>query len=243
MTQRRSKRCAKRSCRGRTPSRTAPRLVLRRQQSSAAGMAQQDRGAAHLCSVVTAAVRALAAVRYASASDRASFTSHSCSSSSVPSRCCCRAVPRCSASSWRCRAASWRRAPRRPSRSASASAPASSASSPSASRSAAAAESGLPAAAAVSAASRASAGAPSAKGGGVSCTARRALLPPAVDFPSDERSASRRDAASCSVSRSGEGEPGGEGGSSPHGERMPDGVLSRLAGVDASGVLPLLPPR
>lgn len=223
-----------------------------------AALASRPACPAHLCSVPTAAVRALAAVRYASASDRASFTSHSCSSSSVPSSCCCRPAWRCMASSWRCSAPSWRRAPRRPSRSVSASAPTSSAWSPSASRSAAAAVGcgSTPAAAdAVACAARAvrpadaaaAAGTSVAGGGGVSATARRALpnaTPPASVGASGARSAVRRSAASCSVCRRGEGEPSGKVGlPSTQGERTPLGVDWRVAGVDASGVLPLLPPR
>lgn len=58
--------------------------------------------------------------------------------------------------------------------------------------------------------------------------------------PSAALSAARRSAASCSVCRSGEGEPAAATGSTEAlsaGERMPLGVVWRLVGVDASGVL------
>lgn len=55
-------------------------------------------------------------------------------------------------------------------------------------------------------------------------------------------SAASRSAASCSVWRGGEGEPPRAAAApSPAGERMPLGVDWSEAGVDASGVLPLLP--
>lgn len=71
---------------------------------------------------------------------------------------------------------------------------------------------------------------------GAVCSALSASDPAA----SAALSAARRSAASCSVCRSGEGEPaGGAGADEPSsaGERMPLGVVWRLVGVEASGVL------
>lgn len=192
----------------------------------------------HLRSVVTAAVRARAAVRYASASERASLSSHSCSISTAPSACCCRAAWRCMASSCCCRAASWRRAPRRPSRSTSASACTSCAWSARASRwSTCVGCTGWAAAAAAEVLGCGAAGCAEAP---LSCL--RAAESPATASPLPLLSAARRSAASCSVWRSGEGDPSAAAPPLPGlaGERMPLGVDCRLAGVEASGVLPLL---
>lgn len=61
--------------------------------------------------------------------------------------------------------------------------------------------------------------------------------------PPTARSSARRSAASCSVWRSGEGDPAGDVVANPSsaGERMPLGVVWRLAGVEASGVLLMVP--
>lgn len=156
----------------------------------------------------------------------------------APSAACCRAAARCMARSWPCSAPSWRRAARSPSASAPASACTSCAWSASASRSPTTA--GGPAAAASLADTPG--GEPGWRASAPGALLLRRLPGPASAAPpsAPSLSAVRRSAASCRVRCWCKGEgvpPPAAPASSAAGERMPDGVDCKLAGVDASGVL------